>query len=1020
MWNEHRESVIGKSVSEVGKDLFIEPVWERAASALNDQADPFTVTGTKAVIYRNGVKQFGWVNLTSSLIPGQHNGSQQVITYITDVTDHVSEKALSPKVEEYLSTFFKKAPVAIVCYRGPKFYVDLANDRALEMWGKSLDEVKGKSVEEIFPAIQTNEYLKQRHAKSVEMFLRGEEHYVEEVELSFRRNGKDHTGWYNFIHEPYRDWQGNVIGIIAVAIEVTDLVLARKRVELNSQRLQLISDALPSLISYVNREEKYEFVNRSYEQWFGRSSSELVGKTVSEVLGKQAYETVKGHMEIALSGKFDSYETWINYKDGGKRFISANYIPHIVNGIVEGYFALVIDLTDRKRHEEVIEQGEERLRLIVDGIGAGTFDHNLKNDEIHWSEKLRELLGVEPSERLDREKILATIHPDDVDRVVAAFFHTSDNDEVMAIDNRIIRQDNQEVRWMHSRAKKYLEEVEGKQVVSRIVGFSIDITAQKHTEELLKEFNTELEREVRRQTAELNALNHVLSDQNHELVQAKTLLNEILDSSIEYIAVFDTDMRYLMTNERFRKLVNKSDSELQGKPLLEIHPMAAGTQQFESLQKALSGEPVHYRKAPALSHPGVYLDSYYIPLKLNGEVEGVIAMSRDVTEIVRSEQQLENFNRQLEEAQRISKVGSWEWDLSTNEVHWSKEMYRIYGYDENVPIDFNRAVERMAKDDAERSRQRTHIHIQSALENFKETGARISEINSTEFVITLPDGTEKLLRSSGKVHLTPDGKVDKIFGAIQDVTQIRAAEREIAMKNRLLEAKNKELESFTYVASHDLQEPLRKIQTFVNRIQHGKSEKESLDLYLAKIDQSAKRMSDLIQSMLSYGRLSSGESDFAEVDLNTVLVNVKNDFEIRIREKSAVIEHDPLPTLRASPYQMNQLFSNLISNSLNFCNQTPCIRITVAHVSGQDVGEGVADKRRQYWKLTFIDNGIGFEPQFKDQIFELFQRLHNRDQYSGTGIGLGIVKRIVERHEGFVQASSVPGEGAQFTVWLPA
>jgi light-regulated signal transduction histidine kinase (bacteriophytochrome) len=254
----------------------------------------------------------------------------------------------------------------------------------------------------------------------------------------------------------------------------------------------------------------------------------------------------------------------------------------------------------------------------------------------------------------------------------------------------------------------------------------------------------------------------------------------------------------------------------------------------------------------------------------------------------------------------------------------------------------------------------------------------------------------------------------------RDVTDIVRSEEELRLANTHLERTNKELESFNYVASHDLQEPLRKIQSFILLLEENVQDNELRKKYLDKIMVSAQRMSQLIQNVLGYSKIKKTEEEFEQTDLNQVLNNALADEELVIQEKNATIESDPLPVIKASPIQMHQLFSNLIGNSLKFCERRPIIRINASIVDRHSIPADLDTKPGEsYLQLQFIDNGIGFEGRYKEQIFKLFQRLHNRNEFGGTGVGLSIVTRIVENHHGFIRADSVPGEGATFTIWLP-
>lgn len=249
--------------------------------------------------------------------------------------------------------------------------------------------------------------------------------------------------------------------------------------------------------------------------------------------------------------------------------------------------------------------------------------------------------------------------------------------------------------------------------------------------------------------------------------------------------------------------------------------------------------------------------------------------------------------------------------------------------------------------------------------------------------------------------------------------QVEARTYELATANNQLRQTNQELEQFAYIASHDLQEPLRKMRTFAGMI------KRTDDLsakYLDKIEHSAARMSTLIQDVLHFSRLSDAGTGFQLTDMEHIWQQISADFELLIAEKEAILSHGPLPQLEVVPFQVNQLFANLISNALKFSKEgtTPRISLTAEKATPEELlahfGRVV---EKAYCVLTFSDNGIGFKQDHADKIFKIFQRLHSKDEYSGTGIGLAICKKIVHNHHGSILALSSPGNGAVFQVLLP-
>ncbi len=255
----------------------------------------------------------------------------------------------------------------------------------------------------------------------------------------------------------------------------------------------------------------------------------------------------------------------------------------------------------------------------------------------------------------------------------------------------------------------------------------------------------------------------------------------------------------------------------------------------------------------------------------------------------------------------------------------------------------------------------------------------------------------------------------------RDLTERKIAEDTVRQHAHELEIKNKQLEQFAYIASHDLQEPLRKIQTFVQVLEMKLNDPQARKKYFDKINSSAKRMSDLIQSVLNYSRISQNDELFATLDLNSILENAIGDYELVISEKNAIIKSDLLPVIKGIPLQMSQLFSNLISNSLKFSKGQPVIKISSSKVTGKEMLRFYpsVDIFQPYIKLVFSDNGIGFDQRYADKIFTIFQRLHSRDEYAGTGIGLALCKRIVDNHHGYIEAKGELDKGSTFTIYLP-
>ena len=276
----------------------------------------------------------------------------------------------------------------------------------------------------------------------------------------------------------------------------------------------------------------------------------------------------------------------------------------------------------------------------------------------------------------------------------------------------------------------------------------------------------------------------------------------------------------------------------------------------------------------------------------------------------------------------------------------------------------------------------------------------------------------------GPVNDSEDRTVMAV-ATLRNITAVKRAHQQLEASVNELKRSNQNLEQFAYVASHDLQEPLRKIQSFGDVLRDRYEEAlgdQGADL-IRRMQSAAGRMSVLIRDLLMYSRIASYKEAFGQTDLNQVLTEVTDDLEAIITDKKAVIKADPLPIIQGSALQLRQLFQNLLSNSLKFnrANVPPVIEIRTQIRSGSGlVSLPDSDKKANaYAAITVSDNGIGFDPAQAERIFHVFQRLHGRSEYNGTGIGLAIVQKVIENHHGSIQATAVPGEGATFTVVLP-
>lgn len=466
------------------------------------------------------------------------------------------------------------------------------------------------------------------------------------------------------------------------------------------------------------------------------------------------------------------------------------------------------------------------------------------------------------------------------------------------------------------------------------------------------------------------------------------------------------DFVLVEANERFYELTGKPVKEIIGKSFLTSFPHIKETGFFDLLRHVIeTSQP--YREATYFSEA---LLRWYDYMAVRLDEDKLVVTFQEVTQIKEAALKLEQQKNLLDSILEHSPSGI--------------AVYTAIRDAENKVIDFqcilaNDAAEAFTKVPNSERLSKTISEITPGIRETALFQMAVKAVETGE-----PFQTQYYREQSSKwldlsVVKMFDDHLLNLFG---DITSIKETELRLEKSINDLKMNNTELEQFAYITSHDLQEPLRKIRFFNTIAYEGLPGDSPIKKQMQKVDESARRMSDIISSLLEYSRIGSSNIRFRKTNLNQIMQDILVDFELLISEKGAIVETTDLPEIEAHALQMNQLFFNLIGNALKFSkrNTTPVIVVRAQKLTDErKAGVEKLQKEKDYVEITVEDNGIGFNQEYAKKIFTVFQRLNDRSMYGGYGIGLAICKKTVDIHSGIIYAEGKPKEGAKFTIILP-
>lgn len=479
-----------------------------------------------------------------------------------------------------------------------------------------------------------------------------------------------------------------------------------------------------------------------------------------------------------------------------------------------------------------------------------------------------------------------------------------------------------------------------------------------------------------------------------------SIYSELFEQSSDGIVICDNRGKILHTNPAMESLFGYSYKELKGSPIELLLP-----QEFRKIHRihfnTYKANPTSRPMSDAMKLSGirkdgteVYLSISLTPVRDESNAELFIATIRDIHEIIDTSKELEKTSKQLKEALKISKLGYWDYNLAEDKLIWSSEVYEIFELNPDLFAPTNDGFLNLVYPDDR---------------NYVVTAFQNSILNQIPYNIVhryiTPNGELKFLRERGSNYYSHEGRIYRTSGSVQDVTEVQKQKLLLNEYIAKIEAKNKELENYTNITAHDLQEPLNNIIGLMEIFKSEYTNQNSSDdgiYYLDLIVKSAKRMKSLIKGLMETSRLGRIEK-LTKVNCQEVLEEVIQNLHSQINSSGAKIEVNTLPEVDGYKFELGLLFQNLISNSIKYKQEhiSPIIRIS-SHDQGPE------------WLFYIEDNGIGIDSKYKDQLFKMFRRIPTESKAEGTGIGLAQCKKIVELHQGSIWFESKPTKGTIF------
>ncbi|MHA4844887.1 PAS domain-containing sensor histidine kinase [Flavitalea antarctica] len=798
--------------------------------------------------------------------------------------------------------------------------------------------------------------------------------------------------YWKIYNKPVLDAGGNVIYILHTSEDVS----AQVKTELRSNELKDIEKQhrlfmqAPIAIQILRGPElKIELANEPTFAVWGKGR-DVVGKPLSEVMPElvtAGYIEVLHHVRDS-GDSYEAYEHPVKLNIEGKEeikyfnlFCQPYYDSDKTNAA--GVLAFANDVTDKMKAKKALRESNERFEAAIEAIQGVLWTNSAEGEMVGEQKGWAKLTG-QSFEEYQHYGWAQAVHPEDAAASINAWNEAVRERKTFIYEHRVRMKD---ASWGTFSVRAIpLKNEDGS--IREWVGVHTNVTEQQKIEQQLRE--------------------------------SEKRFRYLADDSPIFVFIIQPDSfaKVSYWNKTWLNYTGQTNAEALGRAWDGIiHPDDVSVVMEHYTEAFSKGQSYFIPAVRVRRHDNKYRwhafkgNPRYLP---NGEFNGYLGVGFDIHEQKLAEEALKQSEERTRLAVETARMGTFEINMTEQTLIYSARAAEIFQLDPSKVWPYNVFTDAIHPEDQ---------HIRNkAHEEAKVTGELFYESR-----IVLPDGPVRFVRLNGKYYyrdLTPF-----LIGTVIDITDEKRTadllEQKINERTRELKQVNDKLSQFAYSASHDLQEPLRKIHILLDRllITLGQQVTEENKTIAKRIQHTTARMRHLIDDLLAYSNTTLGATGLNDVDLAEVINEVLEDMEISLTEIKGRVHINRLSTVTGDKRQLRQLFQNLIDNALKYRkkNVPPEIAIDADLVEGRDIRQYIPDALpgEIYHEITVRDNGIGFDPEDGERIFNLFYRLHGREEYQGTGVGLAIVQKVVENHKGYIRADGVTGVGAVFKIYFP-